>query len=105
MSKSKKQPTSVVPKPRYALGQKVYYISEHKGKPEELFEVKIIGRNYREFRSGSSGVDKVALNTYLYYDVWSNTYFDRHSIPEISLYPTYTAAAQVFAKSFLKPLK
>jgi hypothetical protein len=100
---SRKQKT-VDPRPKYSLGQKVYYISFHKGMPENLFQVKVIKRNSTEYWSGSSSDLKPTLKHYFLYDLFSEV-LEAKDIYEERLYPSFFEAAKVFAKSFLTLLK
>jgi hypothetical protein len=101
---SKKKPsTPTAPKYKYGFGARPYYISYHRGKPEELIEVKIIGRDAREFKSQKDPSQPATLQTIFSYEVLTPDSF--MTLTEGLLYPSYVEAAKVFAKAFLKPLK
>ena len=103
MSSKKKQPATVVPKPKYAIGQHLYTITFHKGRPEEMFECKVVARLSREYKSQKMPGRIDPAETWFSYDVITEDSF--MTLTEGLLYPSFAAAAQVFAKPFLKPLK
>jgi hypothetical protein len=110
MSTKKKAVTKTPdPKPKYAIGQRVFYIIEHKGKPEEVIECKVKGQITQRSQQ-KDFLDRVeGMRVYFAYELETPKgtvgYFTGYPISEILLYPSFTAAAQVFAKSFLTLLK
>ena len=103
-AKKKSAPKVIPPTAKYNVGQKLFIITSHKGKPEELNEVKVFAVKSR----------KIPATDYLDKVVGTQTHFTyavdypsgkREDEFESSLYPNYTDAAKVFAKSFLLLLK
>lgn len=102
MSTRKRKPAQ--PQPIYSVGQKVFTLMYHKGKPEEITEAKVFAVKSR----------KIADKDYLGKAVGTKTEFtyslqfpdgladDKH---EVSLYPSFIKAAEVFGKSFLTLFK
>jgi hypothetical protein len=103
MSKKPKPSTHTAPKYRYSIGSRPYYISYHRGKPEDLLECKVIGRDAREYKSQTMPGQPATLQTIFSYEVLTPDSF--MTLPEGLLYPSYVEAAKVFAKAFLKDLK
>jgi hypothetical protein len=107
-SKSKKQPATVVPKPRYAIGQRVFIITDHRAIPENIFEAKVVARSAHEYKLSTIPGEKSETRITFGYELHSDSDLWRSrfgAVPESDLYPSYTEAAKVFAKAFLKPLK
>jgi hypothetical protein len=103
-SKTKKPSSPTAHKPKYEVGQSVFYISYHKGKPEELTEFRIVARTTREYDVKFPG-EKTRKEIHFTYEVYSPSLIPGHDIAESLLYPSFFEAAKVFAKAFLKTLK
>jgi hypothetical protein len=106
MSTSKKKAVAKTPepKPKYAVGQKVFYISYHRGKPEELTEAKIIKRITSENDELDFLGKKWGVSVHFEYSAFT-AIGSQIQCSELMLYPTFQKAAEVFAKSFLTLLK
>jgi hypothetical protein len=101
MSKSKTiLKKSPEPKPKYNLGQKLYTITFHKGKAENIVEVMVrsvratkiamvndIGKNAGTITTFSYGVTRPDIAVT---ELW-----------EIELYPSFQSVANKFAEAFL----
>jgi hypothetical protein len=92
------------PKPRYNIGQKAFTITYHKGKPEELLEVKVETRSTREYDEKEASGKKIGEIVSYSYACFDHT-FAFHMIPEESLYPSFQSAANKFAEAFTHLLK
>jgi hypothetical protein len=109
-SKSQTKKTAskpVEPKPKYKIGDRVFYISYHKGKPEEIFQVKITGRDRRENELVDGSGKKTAAIRYTY--SWAAATISFLSVPptldEGSIHPSFQSAAHKFAEPFTTLLK
>jgi hypothetical protein len=107
MSSNKKstipQPFKKYPEvqPKYQIDQKVFTVTYHKGKPEELLEVKIRTRSSREIAiKDTAGKILTTKTAFSYYVVKPDGFTE--DIHEVQLYPNYTEGAKAFAKGFLK---
>jgi hypothetical protein len=104
ITKKKVTPKAVEPKYRYAIDQKVFTIVNHKGRPEELLEVKILARSKREIALRDMAGKRVGTDTIFSYYVIKPDGFTG-DLWEVQLYPNYVEAAKAFAKGFLFLLK
>ena len=107
-SKSKKQPATAVPKPKYQFGQRVFIISYHRAIPENIFEAKVKSRTAHEYKLVAIPGEKSETATIFRYELEADSSLFMYQISsanELDLHPSFTEAAKVFAKSFLKPLK
>jgi hypothetical protein len=87
------------PRATYKVGQKVYVISYHKGRPEELLEGEVVCVIARQYIVGNGTATE---SSYAY---TIRTYSVPVNEEESKVYPNYTEAAKVFAKAFLYLLK
>ena len=96
------------PKPKYAIGQKAWVITHHKGKPDEIFQIEILSiiRREYELKDGSGKKTGVEVN-------YSYTYvagiFLISALPNVlleqELHPSFQSAANKFAEAFTHLLK
>jgi hypothetical protein len=102
-------PKAIEPKPKYAVGATVYYITYHKGKPEELIECKITGQHTSRTKEndflGKPGPMEVYFSYTIDIPTVALTYLIGRNVSERDLYANFTEAAKVFAKAFLFLLK
>jgi hypothetical protein len=99
----KSTPKSADPKFKYSVGQRVFTIVYHKGKPEELLEGEIIDRVSREYTEKDHLGKKTGTGVCFTYLV--RTSLECTSLYETEIYPAFVEAAKVFAKAFLVLLK
>ena|ERR1700722_8535165 len=102
---TKKKVTPKVPdqKPKYAIGQKVFAITYHKGKPEEIWEVLITNRIAREHEEKDLLGKKTGIGVSFSYV--GTTLMAPLNLMETEIYPSFVEAAKYFAKGFLFLLK
>jgi hypothetical protein len=97
---TKKKTTPKSPEPKYKLSQRLYTIIFHKGRPEEIWEVKVLSRkSYEEMMVTPTGhnIGKSILFSYILLTPDSG----HKEIYEELLYPSFQQAANKFAEAFL----
>jgi|ERR1700743_1695317 len=92
-----------VNKPLYVPEQKVYFITEHKGKLEDIFEGRIISRNTIEFVPTDELGNKLPPIAEFSYAV--KTIDGISEVRESGIFSTFAKAAHEFAKHFLILIK
>lgn len=111
MSTPKKPATKSVkpsePKPKYNIGQKGWAFTYHRGKPEEILEVKIESIHMLKFeRADAIGKKAEAYVDYSYtVKVHNPLAFPYNQLGENSIYPSFQSAANIFAQAFTTLLK
>jgi hypothetical protein len=103
MSTKKKATAPKTPEPKYAIDQLVYTIVRHKGKAEEIIQIKVLARSKREIALRDMSGKKVGTESHFSYYAIKPDGFTQ-DFPEVLLYPSFFEAAKVFAKEFLKLL-
>ena len=87
------------PKPKYALGQRLFTIIYHKGMPENIFELKVSRRIKIELNCdyliGRQKEVIVSFDYFCFTPDGSKTFL------ESELIPTFQQAANKFAEAFL----
>jgi hypothetical protein len=101
-SKPKTASKPVEPKAKYAIGQKVFVIISHRGKPEELAECKVESRTIVEYKPIEAGKNLGTLITHSYSVVSHDA---RMNVRENEIYPSFQSAANKFAEAFTTLLK
>jgi hypothetical protein len=95
----KKKTTTPEPKPKYSLGQKLFTITYHKGKPENIFEVKVQRRTKIEQRHEfMTGENKNKI--FVSFDYFCSTPDGSRTYFEAELIPSFQQAANKFAEAF-----
>lgn len=105
MSTKKPQSTAKTtePKPKYGIGAKGFVIIYHKGKPEEILEVKVWQRIVKDQDLKDYGGKKVGVIMNFSYLV--DTHQSRMDLLESEIHPTFQSAANKFAEAFTHLLK
>jgi hypothetical protein len=105
MSKKKSTtPKTVEPKAKYHLGQKAFTIKYHKGRPEEILEVKIGAVNSKKIGLSNNVGVRVSTATEFSYNALT-PFGGLELFYETALYPSFQQAANKFAEGFLYLLK
>lgn len=91
------------PKAKYRVSQKVFAITYHKEKPEEIWEVEIIDVLTSEYVLTDQG-KKIGTGISFSYTGQPKTLFPMR-LMEAEIYQNYQEAAKVFSKAFTHMLK
>jgi len=98
MSSKKKTPTT--PKPKYTIGQRLFTLTFHRERPEEIWETKVIARKTYETKVPSITGGKTEFGIYFSYTVLTPD-SGHKELYEEELYPSFQSAANKFAEAFL----
>jgi hypothetical protein len=99
MSKSKKT-TTQMPKPKYTIGQRLFTIISHRGRPEEIWETKVIARKTYETKMSPFPGGKPESGISFSYTVLTPD-SGHKELYEEEFYPSFQQAANKFAEAFL----
>jgi hypothetical protein len=100
---SKPASKTVSPVPKYRLGQKVYFIVRHKGKPEECIEGEIARVYTREYYIADGLGNRTGKGHSFSYDL--RTRLMPIDANQEELYPSFAAASHAYTPSLSNLIK